>query len=58
MKNIIKEDKNITSVLNDDAIKTIELKKFENLSSINNLEKNIYLEALEELSISSKNRTK
>ena len=35
MKNIIKEDKNITSVLNDDAIKTIELKKFENLSSIN-----------------------
>ena len=33
-------------------------KALENLSSINNLEKNIYLEALEELSISSKNRTK
>ena len=35
MKNIIKEDKNITSVLKDDLVKTIELKKFENLNSIN-----------------------
>ena len=33
-------------------------KALENLSSINNLEKNIYMEALEHLSISSKNRTK
>ena len=29
MKNIIKEDKNITSVLKDDSVKTIELKKVE-----------------------------